>query len=86
VFERKAGLPISKDPLGMIIGNKYGQDIPNIIYDGIKNPKLLEVNGNWVAGQCISIINNKGQSIVNLDAENNFKNMGRADDLFKCNN
>ncbi len=86
VFERKPGLPVSKDPLGMIIASKYGQDIPHIIYDGIKNPKLLDANGNWLAGECINITNNKGQSIVNLDAENNFKNMGRADELFKCNN
>jgi parallel beta-helix repeat protein len=85
IYERKAGLPISKDPLGMVVANKYGADVPHIIYDGIKNPKMLDEKGNWIAGQCISIINNKGQSIVNLDAEHSFKDMSRADDQFKCN-
>ena len=85
IYERKAGLPISKDPLGTVIANKYGADVPHIIYDGIKNPKMLDEKGNWIAGQCISIINNKGQTIVNLDAEHSFKDMGRADDQFKCN-
>ena len=84
IYERKKGLPISKDPLGTVVANKYGEDVPHIIYDGIKNPKMLDANGNWIAGQCISIVNNKGQSIVNLDAEHSFKDMGRADDQFIC--
>lgn len=86
VYERKPGLPVSKDPLGMIVGKKYGQDIPHILYDGIKNPKLLDPAGNWIAGQCITIINNKEQSVVNLDAEHGFRDMKRADDSFNCNN
>lgn len=84
IYERKKGLPISKDPLGTVVANKYGEDVPHIIYDGIKNPKMLDANGKWISGQCISIVNNKGQSIVNLDAEHSFKDMGRADDQFIC--
>jgi parallel beta-helix repeat protein len=85
IYERKPGLPISKDPLGTIVANKYKEDVPHIIYDGIKNPKLLDASGNWIAGQCISIINNKGQSIVTLDAEHSFKDMARTDAMI-CNN
>ncbi len=86
LYERKDGLPISNDPLGMIIGKTFGEKVPHIFYDGIKNPVLLDEKGNWIAGQCISIINNKNQSIANLDAEHGFKNMVRIDDSFKCNN
>ena len=85
-YERKTGLPVSKDPLGMVVGKKFGENTPHILYDGIKNPKLLDATGNWITGQCISIINNKGQSIANLDVEHSFQNMARADDSFKCNN
>ena len=86
LYERKDGLPISNDPLGMIIGKTFGEKVPHILYDGIKNPVLLDEKGNWIASQCISIINNKNQSIANLDAEHGFKNMVRVDDSFKCNN
>ena len=86
VYERKDGLPVSKDPLGMIVGRKFKEKVPHILYDGIKNPALLDSKGNWIAGQCISIINNKDQSIVNLDAEHGFQNMALANDSFKCNN
>ncbi len=86
IYERKDGLPVSKDPLGMIVGRKFKEKVPHILYDGIKNPALLDSKGNWIAGQCISIINNKDQSIVNLDAEHGFQNMALATDSFKCNN
>jgi hypothetical protein len=84
VYERKSGLPVSNDLLSNIVGKKFGENIPHIMYDGIKNPSLLDAEGNWIAGQCISIINNKGQSIANLDAEHGFQNMSLANDSFKC--
>jgi parallel beta-helix repeat protein len=86
VYERKIGLPVGKDPLGMILGRKFGENVPHLIFDGIKNPTLLDSTGKWIAGQCISIVNNKNQSIVRLDVENNFKNIERADNSFKCDN
>ncbi len=86
VYERKIGLPVGKDPLGMILGRKFGENVPHLIFDGIKNPALLDSTGKWIAGQCISIVNNKDQSIVTLDVQNNFKNIERADNSFKCDN
>ncbi len=85
LYERTATPSISNDPIGMIVGKKYGADMPHILFDGIKNSKLLDSTGNWLPGHCISIINNKNQSIVNMDVEHMFKDMARADDLFKCN-
>lgn len=86
VYERKIGLPVGKDPLGMILGRKFGENVPHLIFDGIKNPALLDSTGKWIAGQCISIVNNKDQSIVTLDVQNNFKNIERVDNSFKCDN
>jgi len=86
IYVRKTGLPVGKDPLSFIIGKKFGEEVPNILFDGIRNPQLLDTQGKWVLGQCISILNNKGQSIANLDAEHGFKNMVRADDSLNCNN
>lgn len=84
LFERKPLAPISKDPIGMIVGKKYGAEMPNILFDGIKSKKVTDAEGNYLPGNCISIINNKGQSIVNMDVEHFFKDMARADDSFKC--
>lgn len=86
VYERKKGLPVGIDPLSVILANKFADNIPQIVCDGIRNPALLDAAGKWIAGQCISIINNEGQSIVNLDVQNNFKRIERADDSYKCEN
>lgn len=86
VYERKSGLPVGTNLLATMLGKRFGENVPHIIYDGIKNPLLLDAGGNWNAGQCISIVNNKGQSIANLDAEHGFQNMALANDSFKCNN
>ena len=85
IYERKNGLPIGNDPINSLVGKKFGENVPHIVYDGIKNPALLDANGKWLAGHCITILNNKDQSIVNLDASNNFKEMARADHAFTCN-
>jgi len=84
-YKRKTGLPVSKDMLSMIVAKAFIENVPHIIYDGVKNPKLLDAQGNWLAGQCISIINNKNQSIANLDVEHSFKNIGMVNDSFNCN-
>ena len=86
VYERKIGLPVGTDVLAAILEKRFGENVPHIINDGIRNPALLNAAGKWIDGQCISIINNKGQSIANLDVQNNFKNIDRADDSFKCDN
>jgi len=85
LYERKAGPPVGTDQLSQLLGSKYGDQVPHILYDGIKNPSLLDANGNWVAGQCISIVNNKNQSVVNLDAAHQFKGMAIVSEGFDCN-
>ena len=86
-FERQVGRPVSADPLGMIVSKRFKENTPHIIYDGIKNKALLDANGNWTAGNCISIVNNTNQSIVNLDASNLFKDMAIVpNEMFNCTN
>ena len=86
LYERKPGLPVGTDALSAIFARKFKDNTPHIFFDGIKNPTLLDAKGNWIAGQCISIVNNQNQSIATLDAQNQFKGMARADDSFKCVN
>ena len=84
-YKRKTSLPVSKDMLSMVVAKSFAENVPHIIYDGVKNPKLLDAQGNWLPGQCISIIKNKNQSIANLDVEHSFKNIGLVNDSFNCN-
>ncbi|MBI1343329.1 MAG: hypothetical protein GC171_10395 [Terrimonas sp.] len=86
VFERKTGGPAGKDLLASLLAGKFGDAIPNILFDGIRNPGLLDEKGKWKEGHCIVIMNNQGQSIANLDAPNGFKHITREDDAFKCDN
>ncbi len=86
IYKRKTGLPVATDQISTVVAKKYGENIPHILYDGIRNPALLNAKGDWIAGQCISIVNNNEQSIVNLDVEHRFAGMARADDQFKCAN
>jgi len=86
VYERRPGKPVGTDALSGLLGRKYGEQVPHILYDGIKNTALLDAAGNWVAGHCIRIVNNKNQSIVHLDAANQFKGMAVVTKGFDCNN
>ncbi len=86
VYERKNGVPVGTNPLAQVLAKRFGENIPHIIFDGFRNPQLLDAKGNWIGGHCISIINNKGQSIANLDVEHNFQNIVMADESFTCNN
>jgi len=84
IYKRKTGLPVSKDMLSSVVAKSFGENVPHIIYDGVKNPKLLDAQGGWTPGQCISIVKNKNQSIANLDVEHGFKSIGLFNDSFNC--
>lgn len=84
-YNRASTLPVGKDALSFMIGSKYLKEVPHIVFDGIKNPLLLDSQGNWIDGEEIVIERNKNQSVLVLDVENNFKNMSLVNDSFKRN-
>ena len=53
---------------------KVGKNPPMIVWDGIKDPQKIDSEGYLFPEFTICIRNNKNQSFLNLDAENNFKN------------
>jgi parallel beta-helix repeat protein len=55
---------------------KFGKNVPDIVYDGILDEKIL-VDKQYPADKRICLSNNKGASFANLDAANNFKNISR---------
>ena len=63
---------------------KFGKNVPHIMYDGIVDPKTVDANGKIKAESRICIRNNKNQSIANMDAKNDFKNISRDASPFDC--
>ncbi len=86
VYERTPGPASSRGRYGKIFSAilKPGQDVPHILYDGISDPATLDKNGNPLPDRRICIRNNKNQSIVNLDAGRNFKNVSLDAAPFDC--
>jgi parallel beta-helix repeat protein len=63
---------------------KFGKDVPDIVYDGILDGKLVSENGQYPASSRICIRNNKGSTYANIDAANNFKNISRDISQVDC--
>jgi parallel beta-helix repeat protein len=62
---------------------KFGKDVPDIVYDGILDKKLL-VDSKYPADKRICLSNNKGATYANLDAENDFKHISRDINAVSC--
>ncbi|UFH56821.1 parallel beta-helix domain-containing protein [Spirosoma sp. KNUC1025] len=86
VYERNPGPASSRGRYGNIFKEilKDGQDVPQIIYDGIADPATFDKDGKPLADKRICIRNNKNQSIVNLDAGRGFKNVSLDAAPFDC--
>jgi parallel beta-helix repeat protein len=63
---------------------KFGKNVPDIIYDGIKDEKITAANGIYPDNKRICIRNNSGAGFANLDAANNFKNISRDITAMDC--
>jgi len=63
---------------------KFGKDVPDIVYDGITDGKLVTENGQYPASNRICVRNNKGATYANIDAANNFKDISRDISQVDC--
>ncbi len=63
---------------------KFGKNVPDIVYDGILDEKIL-VDKQYPADKKICLSNNKGATYANLDAANGFKNISRDTAAVTCN-
>jgi parallel beta-helix repeat protein len=85
-FERQHVRATSKGRFGQIFRFKlkFGKDVPHILYDGIVDPKTKDGSGKVRPESRICIRNNKNQTVANMDAENDFKNVNRDASQFDC--
>ena len=58
--------------------------MPDILYDGIMDPKTVDASGNLKAEYRICLRNNGKATFANLDAENDFKNIQRDIQQYNC--
>jgi len=63
---------------------RFGRNVPQIVYDGITDKKIVNTVGVYPEGKRICIRNNKGGTFANLDAANGFKNISRDVMPFDC--
>lgn len=86
VYERNPGPASSRGRYGKLFEAILagGQSIPHILYDGIVDPRTLDSAGNPQSDKRICIRNNKNQSVVNLDAGRQFKNVSFSAAPFDC--
>ncbi len=77
-YERPHVKPTGKGRMGKMFRFKLrmGKNVPHILFDGIENPNMKDRN--------ICIKNNQNQSIINIDAGNNFKNRSTDMKAYDC--
>ena len=83
-FERDRVRPSFKHKIGLLLFSKFKKDVPDILYDGILDPKTVDENGKLKPEYQICIRNNGNAGFANLDAENNFKNISQDKAAYDC--
>lgn len=85
-FERKKGRVPSSGRFSQVyrFKLKFGRNVPHVIYDGIVDKKALDAKGQIKQENGICVRNNKNQTVANMDAGNDFKNVSRDPKQFDC--
>ncbi|MEM1135796.1 MAG: parallel beta-helix domain-containing protein [Bacteroidota bacterium] len=85
-YERRKVKATGKGRLGLMFRFKlkFGKDVPDIVYDGILDKKKLDNHKRLKSGFQLCIRDNKNAQFVNLDAENDFKNISKDVSIYNC--
>ena len=83
-FLKEKKRPTFSKKIGLLLYTKFKRQVPDILYDGIVNPKMAGANGLLEGQYQICIKDNGDATFANLDAENNFKNITRDLSLYNC--
>ena len=84
IYKKESKGPKLNSRFGKLMWLKFKKDVPNIIYDGIPDEKLLGDNGVYSSEYQICIRDNENGDFANLDAANGFKNLNRDASNFNC--
>jgi parallel beta-helix repeat protein len=78
-FERQAGRVPLEGRFAQIYRFKlrFGRDVPHIVYDGVLDSTRCGSDGKYLPQHRICVHQNVNQSVANMDAEHDFKNVQR---------
>lgn len=62
----------------------FGRKVPDIVFDGILDPKRNPVSGNYPGSDRICVSGNKNARFANIDAEHEFKNKSFDSAPYDC--
>jgi parallel beta-helix repeat protein len=87
VYQRDRVRFLGKGRTGLLFKYKLrvGKNVPDIIYDGIVDPKTRDQKGDVKPEFRVCLRNNENATFMNLDAANNFKNTSRDAAKMNCN-
>ncbi len=75
--------PTFENDIGYLLTYKFWFDRPQILHDGIMDPKLVDGNGQLTGNKRICITSN-GTDAANLDAANEFANLAINPPAYDC--
>ena len=73
VYIRKPQLPTLANEIGVLLFTHFFRSVPDIIYDGIPDPKYQNIDGTIPANRRLCLRNNSNARYLNLDLSLHFK-------------
>lgn len=82
---RQQALPDTSRMIGKLLAGVFGQEIPDIIFDGFYDPSVVDAKTGAIAPENrICIKNNGNAKFANVDGPNGFKNISTDIKPFDC--
>ena len=73
VYIRKPQLPTLANQIGVLLFTHFFRSVPDIIYDGMPDPKYQNIDGTTPANRRLCLRNNSNARYLNLDLSLHFK-------------
>ena len=73
VYIRKPQLPTLANEIGVLLFTHFFRSVPDIIYDGMPDPKYQNIDGTILANRRLCLRNNSNARYLNLDLSLHFK-------------
>ena len=73
VYIRKPQLPTLANEIGVLLFTHFFRSVPDIIYDGMSDPKYQNIDGTIPANRRLCLRNNSNARYLNLDLSLHFK-------------
>jgi parallel beta-helix repeat protein len=72
IYERESQLPTLNHDIGVLLALRFRCHVPDIIYDGMPDPRYANADGQIPADRRLCLENNLNAGYVNLDISKNF--------------